>query len=84
MAKLLKFLLVSQNPKFRSGLRRFRRRDHRRRPCDIKYAGTAPGGVAGFLQVNVIVPTNIQTGNIPLVLTIGNQPSQAGITIAVQ
>ncbi|HLX44296.1 MAG TPA: SBBP repeat-containing protein [Bryobacteraceae bacterium] len=53
-------------------------------PCDIKYAGTAPGGVAGFLQVNVIVPTNIQTGNIPLVLTIGNQPSQAGITIAVQ
>jgi uncharacterized protein (TIGR03437 family) len=53
-------------------------------PCDLKYAGTAPGGIAGFLQVNVIVPANVQPGVIPLVLTIGNQTSQAGITIAVQ
>jgi uncharacterized protein (TIGR03437 family) len=52
--------------------------------CNIGYAGTAPGGVAGFLQINVTVPTNVQPGNIPLVLTIGSQTSQAGITIAVQ
>ena len=53
-------------------------------PADLKYAGTAPGGVAGFLQVNAIVPATVLPGSIPVVLTIGNQPSQAGVTIAVQ
>lgn len=53
-------------------------------PCDVKYAGTAPGAVAGVLQVNVIVPASVFPGNVALVLTIGNQPSQPGIGIAVQ
>jgi uncharacterized protein (TIGR03437 family) len=50
----------------------------------IPYAGTAPGGVAGFLQVNVTVPAGVASGPGPVVLTIGGSSSPAGVTLAVR
>ncbi len=50
-----------------------------------QYAGGAPGEVAGLMQVNVQIPTGIQTGSaVPLALMVGNVSSQAGVTIAVR
>ena len=49
------------------------------------YAGGAPGNVAGLMQVNVQVPIGIQTGSaVPVLLKVGNESSQAGVTIAVR
>jgi uncharacterized protein (TIGR03437 family) len=49
------------------------------------YAGGAPGNVAGLMQVNVQIPSGIQTGSaVPVLLQVGNASSQAGVTIAVR
>jgi uncharacterized protein (TIGR03437 family) len=51
----------------------------------VKYAGGAPGMVAGLMQVNVQIPAGVQTGNaVPVVLSVGNVSSQVGVTIAVR
>jgi uncharacterized protein (TIGR03437 family) len=50
-----------------------------------QYAGGAPGEVAGLMQVNVQIPSGIQTGNtVPVAVQIGNASTQAEVTIAVQ
>ncbi len=50
----------------------------------VKYAGAAPGYVAGFMQVNVVVPCTVTPGpSVPIALQVGNNQSQAGVTIAV-
>jgi uncharacterized protein (TIGR03437 family) len=49
------------------------------------YAGGAPGNVAGLMQVNVQIPSGIQTGSaVPVVVQVGNASSQAGVTLAVR
>jgi uncharacterized protein (TIGR03437 family) len=53
-------------------------------PAQVQYGGTAPGGVAGFLQVNLIVPANARSGIVPVVITVGNASSPSTATIAVQ
>jgi uncharacterized protein (TIGR03437 family) len=54
-------------------------------PAQVLYAGGAPGEVAGLMQINVQIPAGIQTGNaVPVVVSVGNVPSQAGVTIAVR
>jgi uncharacterized protein (TIGR03437 family) len=51
----------------------------------VKYAGGAPGMVAGLMQVNVQIPAGIQTGNaVQVVLRVGDVFSQGGVTIAVR
>ena len=53
--------------------------------AQVQYAGAAPGLVAGVLQVNCVVPTNITPGeSIPVSLTVGTASSPSGVTIAVQ
>jgi uncharacterized protein (TIGR03437 family) len=47
------------------------------------YAGAAPDLVAGVLQVNAYIPAGLQ-GNQPVVLTVGNTASPAGITVALK
>jgi uncharacterized protein (TIGR03437 family) len=50
----------------------------------VRYAGGAPGLVAGLMQVNVQIPAGIQAGNaVPVVLRVGDAFSQSGVTIAV-
>ena len=51
----------------------------------VIYAGAAPGYISGLMQVNVEVPASVGFGNsIPLTLSIGGQPSQLNVTIAVK
>jgi uncharacterized protein (TIGR03437 family) len=50
----------------------------------VRYAGSAPGEVAGVLQVNVVVPPGILPGPaVPVTVSVGGIASQAGVTIAV-
>ena len=48
------------------------------------FAGEAPGFVSGVLQLNVVLPTNIAAGDQPIVVTIGGNPSQQGVTVSVK
>jgi uncharacterized protein (TIGR03437 family) len=43
-------------------------------PAQIAFAGLAPGFV-GLVQVNIVVPSDLQTGDYPLTITIGNETS---------
>ena len=47
------------------------------------YAGGAPTLIAGVLQVNVQIPTNLITGQVLVQLMVGGYPSQPGITVNV-
>jgi uncharacterized protein (TIGR03437 family) len=52
--------------------------------AEILYAGSAEYQVAGFLQVNARIPAGIAPDDrVPVVLTIGDRRSQAGVTLAV-
>jgi uncharacterized protein (TIGR03437 family) len=48
------------------------------------FAGEAPGIVSGVLQLNVTIPTSINAGDVPVVVSIGGNPSQTGVTISVK
>jgi uncharacterized protein (TIGR03437 family) len=51
---------------------------------DISYAGAAPGFPDGSLQINVKIPDSVPSGNVPVVIKIGNATSQAGLTVSVR
>jgi len=54
------------------------------RTAQLLYAGSAPGNVNGFAQINAVVPADLQYGgNLPLVVKIGGVSSQVGVTVAV-
>jgi uncharacterized protein (TIGR03437 family) len=54
-------------------------------PARVLYAGSAPGLVAGVLQVNVEIPGNVTPGSaVEVIIKVGSAPSGVGITIAVQ
>ncbi len=49
------------------------------------FAGAAPGGMVGVLQVNAVVPTDVAANLIsPVVLTLGGVSSPTTVTLAVQ
>jgi uncharacterized protein (TIGR03437 family) len=51
----------------------------------VQYAGSAPGLVAGLLQVNAVVPQGISAGTaVPVVISVGGLQSQAGVTVAIR
>lgn len=50
---------------------------------DIMYAGAAPDLVGGAIQVNVRIPSSVSSGDLPVVLRIGNTLSQTGLTVSV-
>jgi uncharacterized protein (TIGR03437 family) len=55
----------------------------------VRYAGSAPGDVNGFAQVNVEIPASAPVGSaIPLTITFTSRgvPSntQQGVTVTVQ
>jgi uncharacterized protein (TIGR03437 family) len=53
-------------------------------PAQYAYAGEAPGLVAGMMQLNVQIPANAPSGALPIVVSIGGNPSQNGVTVSVQ
>jgi uncharacterized protein (TIGR03437 family) len=51
----------------------------------VAYAGSAPGDVYGIMQVNVTIPAGAASGaSVPIVISVGNTPSQSGVTVAIQ
>jgi uncharacterized protein (TIGR03437 family) len=54
------------------------------RPARTAFVGLAPG-FAGLLQINAFVPDDVNPGDAtPLVVTVGQVASQAGVTLAVR
>ena len=52
--------------------------------AEILYAGGAPGLTPGLFQINTRVPAETQTGSQLVVVRVGNNESQRGMTIAIR
>lgn len=51
----------------------------------VQYAASAPGEVAGVLQVNAAVPQSVTPGSaVPVIVSVGEIASQPNVTIAVK
>lgn len=53
-------------------------------PAKVFFAGEAPGLVSGVLQVNVQVPENARSGDLPVTVSVGGISSQPGVTVSVR
>ena len=53
-------------------------------PALYVYAGEAPGLVAGMMQLNVQIPANAPSGDLPILVSVGGNTSQKGVTMSVQ
>lgn len=54
------------------------------RLATVDYAGAAPGLAAGVMQVNVRLPQDIPSGNVPVQLIVGGIAADSSVTVAVQ
>jgi len=54
------------------------------RSAEVLYYGAAPYMVAGVIQINARVPADIAAGNVDVVIKVGNNTSQTGVTLAVK
>ena len=52
--------------------------------ADVLYAGVSPGSISGLYQINIRIPANTADGNIPVILRIGGQSTQANAIIPVK
>jgi uncharacterized protein (TIGR03437 family) len=52
--------------------------------AEVVYYGAAPTSVAGLLQVDIKIPDNAPTGNVPITLQIGTAKSQDGVILAIR
>jgi endo-1,4-beta-xylanase len=52
--------------------------------CPVSYAGPAPGLVNGALQVNVVVPPGVASGDQAIVLKVSGAASQMGVTVPIE
>jgi len=50
----------------------------------VVFAASAPGLIAGVMEVEAIVPSGAGTGAVPVVLTAGTATSQTGATISLK
>jgi uncharacterized protein (TIGR03437 family) len=55
-----------------------------RYPANFLYAGEAPGFVAGVMQVDAVLPANVPSGTLQVVVGVGSNTSQSGVTVTVQ
>src|ERR1019366_7525960 len=53
-------------------------------PALYVYAGEAPGSVAGMMQLNVQIPSNGPSGDLQILVSIGGNTSQNGVTVSVR
>jgi uncharacterized protein (TIGR03437 family) len=52
--------------------------------ANFTFAGEAPGFVSGVMQLNVQLPVNIVAGDQEILVTIGGNQSQRGVTVSVK
>jgi uncharacterized protein (TIGR03437 family) len=53
-------------------------------PANYTFAGEAPGFVSGVMQLNVTTPTNVPAGDQEILVTIGGNVSQRGVTVSLK
>lgn len=54
-------------------------------PVEVLYAGSAPGLVAGVLQLNLLLNENVPKGPaVPVEIRVGDNPTAPGVTVAVR
>jgi uncharacterized protein (TIGR03437 family) len=53
-------------------------------PASVAFAGEAPGLVSGVMQINVQVPANVRSGNVPIEVSVGTSTSPPAVTVAVK
>ena len=53
-------------------------------PATATFAGEAPFFVSGIMQINVKIPENAPSGDVPLVISIGTSSTQTGVTVRIQ
>ncbi len=51
---------------------------------DVLYAGLSPGSITGLYQFNVRIPSGTPSGDVPVIIAIGGEQTQAGVTIPIQ
>ncbi len=52
--------------------------------AQVTYAGAAPGLVAGVMQVNARIPDGVSSGAAVVLLQVGDQTSQSGVTLKIR
>jgi uncharacterized protein (TIGR03437 family) len=53
-------------------------------PANVSYFGSISGLAAGIVQINVTIPPAARSGDVPLMVTVGGNSSQTGITVSVR
>jgi uncharacterized protein (TIGR03437 family) len=53
-------------------------------PTTYNYAGGVPGAIQGVMQLNVQIPASARSGTVPVLVTIGGNNTQNGVTVSVQ
>ena len=53
-------------------------------PATVQYFGSSPGIVYGVMQVNLTIPPTVPSGPQPIVITVGANNTQTGVTVTVQ
>jgi uncharacterized protein (TIGR03437 family) len=54
-------------------------------PVGLTFVGGAPGFVSGLLQINVEIPSDLTAiGTLPIDVTVGDNTTQAGVTVSVR
>ena len=53
-------------------------------PASVLFYGEAPALVSGVMQLNVQIPANALSGNLPLQVSVGGASSQSGVSVSVQ
>jgi uncharacterized protein (TIGR03437 family) len=54
------------------------------REIPVQYAGAAPGLVAGAMQVNVVIPEDAPTGDVPILLQVGDRRGPNTATVSIR
>ena len=53
-------------------------------PATYSYEGGIEGVVEGIMQLNVVVPAAARSGTVPILVTIGGNSTQSGVTVSLK
>ena len=53
-------------------------------PASVTSFGEAPGMISGVMQLNVQIPSNVPSGEVPISVTVGGNGSQSDVTVYVR
>ena len=53
-------------------------------PASVPFYGEAPGLVSGVMQLNVQIPVNVPSGDVPILISVGGNTTQNGVMVSGQ